>query len=150
VLTGSHNWTSSADAENDENTVVVHNDTIANEYLQGFAGDFKAISGKSLTSTPSPCSTVGMNNISGEESELNIYPNPYKGSVNISYNLVQDANVTISVYNIMGEKVATLADGKMMQSGKYVFTFNGTSSGIYILQVNEGNHIYTRKLVQAQ
>src|ERR1039457_6868069 len=59
VLTGSHNWTSSADTKNDENTVIVHNDTIANLYLQAFAGDFKAIKGTSLSITTNTCGTTG-------------------------------------------------------------------------------------------
>lgn len=58
VLTGSHNWTASANSENDENTVIIHNDTIANMYLQAFASDFKAISGTAVTPMANPCSTT--------------------------------------------------------------------------------------------
>src|SRR6185312_11839348 len=140
VLTGSHNWTASADAQNDENTVIVHNDTIANEYLQAFAGDFKAISGSSLTKTTNPCKPTGMNELAAE-SELNVYPNPYNGNINISYNLVQDTRVTMYVYNIMGERVATLFDGNL-ESGQHTFRFNGAASGVYILQVSEGSKVY--------
>ena len=43
VLTGSHNWTASADQENDENTVIIHNADVANLYYQAFANDFNNI-----------------------------------------------------------------------------------------------------------
>jgi hypothetical protein len=147
VLTGSHNWTSSADAENDENTVIVHNDTIANQYLQAFAGDFKTISGSSLATTKNPCKPTGIDELA-TESQLDVFPNPYKGNVTISYTLAEDTKVTMYVYNIMGERVATLVDGAMLESGQHQFRFNGASSGVYILQVNEGGRIYTRKLIQ--
>ena len=40
VLTGSHNWSAAADNENDENTLVIHDATIANIYYQNFAQRF--------------------------------------------------------------------------------------------------------------
>jgi len=53
VLTGSHNWTVSADTKNDENTLIIHNDTIANIYYQSFYANYTALGG---TLTPiSPC-----------------------------------------------------------------------------------------------
>jgi hypothetical protein len=150
VLTGSHNWTSSADTKNDENTVIVHNDTIANLYLQSFAGDFKAISGKSLSTTKNPCSVTGVGSVNDNSSELNIYPNPYKGSVTINYKLVEDANVTMCIYDIMGQKINTLVNGVKLESGIHTYQFNGSTPGIYILQVNEGNNTFVKKLVQVQ
>jgi len=41
VLTGCHNWSSSAEYRNDENTLIVHDDTIANLYYQEFTERFK-------------------------------------------------------------------------------------------------------------
>jgi phosphatidylserine/phosphatidylglycerophosphate/cardiolipin synthase-like enzyme len=41
VLTGSHNWSSSADIRNDENTLIIHNADIANIYYQEFVERFK-------------------------------------------------------------------------------------------------------------
>jgi hypothetical protein len=151
VLTGSHNWTSGANAENDENTVIIHNDTIANLYLQSFGGDFKTIGKASVVPPKStPCKPLGVNSISNEESQLDVFPNPYKGSITISYNLTEDANVTMCVYDIMGQKISTLVDDNKLEAGKHTYQFNGTSAGIYILQVNEGGHTYVKKLVQAQ
>ena len=43
VLTGSHNWTTSADQSNDENTVIIHNADVANIYYQAFINDFDNI-----------------------------------------------------------------------------------------------------------
>lgn len=54
VLTGSHNWSISADTKNDENILIIHNDTIANIYYQSFSANY-ADEGGSLTSI-APCS----------------------------------------------------------------------------------------------
>ncbi len=150
VLTGSHNWTSSADAENDENTVIVHNDTIANLYLQSFGGDFKAIASASVVPPKNPCKPTGINTIESNESKLDVFPNPYKGSVTISYNIAADANVTICVYNVMGQKVSTLVNGEKLEAGMHSYQFSGQQAGIYILQVTEGGRTYVKKLVQAE
>ncbi|MCS7084660.1 MAG: phospholipase D-like domain-containing protein, partial [Bacteroidia bacterium] len=46
VLTGSHNWTASADSDNDENTVIVHDPVIANLFFQQFNYAFKKAGGQ--------------------------------------------------------------------------------------------------------
>ncbi len=56
VLTGSHNWTNSADTKNDENTLIIHSDTIANIYYQSFHANYTDLGG-TLTPIP-PCSSV--------------------------------------------------------------------------------------------
>jgi phosphatidylserine/phosphatidylglycerophosphate/cardiolipin synthase-like enzyme len=45
VLTGSHNWTTSADTKNDENTVIIHNADVANIYYQAFYANFTQFNG---------------------------------------------------------------------------------------------------------
>jgi len=59
VLTGSHNWSSSADTKNDENTVVVHNADVANIYYQAFYQNFIDLGG-----TLAPCTVTNPCNIS--------------------------------------------------------------------------------------
>jgi hypothetical protein len=58
VLTGSHNWTASADTKNDENVLIIHNDTIANIYYQAFHQNFTGLGG--TLSTIANCASVGL------------------------------------------------------------------------------------------
>ena len=51
VLTGSHNWTSSADTKNDENTVIIHNADVANIYYQAFFQNFLDLGGSMTACT---------------------------------------------------------------------------------------------------
>ncbi len=59
VLTGSHNWTTSANTKNDENTLIIHSDTIANIYYQAFNAEFAALSGTLNTIAPCVTTTCG-------------------------------------------------------------------------------------------
>ncbi len=45
MITGSQNWTSSAEQLNDENTLIIHNVGIAGQYLQEFIARYKEAGG---------------------------------------------------------------------------------------------------------
>ncbi len=60
VLTGSHNWTTSANTKNDENTLIIHNDTIANIYYQAFYAEYAALGGSLTAIAPCTMATCGI------------------------------------------------------------------------------------------
>lgn len=64
------------------------------------------------------------------------YPNPFNPETNISFNLPAAANVTITIYNLLGQTVEIIADG-MFDAGRHNFIFNASSltSGIYFYEV---------------
>ncbi|HEX7414641.1 MAG TPA: T9SS type A sorting domain-containing protein, partial [Bacteroidia bacterium] len=144
VLTGSHNWTSSADTKNDENTVIVHNDTIANLYLQAFAGDFKAIKGTALSITTNTCGTTGINSINNNESELNMYPNPFNDAVTIH---IKNAGETVSV-KITNQLGQVVLENVAYQTNEMNLNLNELSTGVYFISVSSGNNHYTQKLIK--
>ncbi|NOZ61909.1 MAG: T9SS type A sorting domain-containing protein, partial [Calditrichaeota bacterium] len=82
---------------------------------------------------------------------LEIYPNPFNPETQISYNLPRESRVTLSVYNIAGQKVATLAAGRQ-PAGTHTAIFDGKSlpAGIYLvnLQVGRENHLQKVLLVK--
>jgi Secretion system C-terminal sorting domain/Immune inhibitor A-like, MAM domain/Carboxypeptidase regulatory-like domain len=63
------------------------------------------------------------------------YPNPFNPTANVSISLPEAANLTISVFNVMGQQVATLASGQY-QAGVHNFVIDGSnlSSGLYFIQ----------------
>jgi len=142
VLTGSHNWTSSADTKNDENTVIVHNDTIANIYLQSFAGDFKAISGNALAHTTNPCpSTTGINSINNNESELIVFPNPSNGIFTIQNSGTE--NPKVEVYNYLGECIYQ----QICKSANQQIDLSFHPNGIYFLKFQSENNSSIKKII---
>ncbi len=76
------------------------------------------------------------------------YPNPFNPSTTISYSILQDGHVTLKVYDILGNEVASLVDEEK-QSGLFNVEFNASnlSSGVYYYQLKIGEFTFTKKLV---
>lgn len=76
------------------------------------------------------------------------YPNPFNPSTLIKYSIAKDAMVNISVYNAIGEKVATLVNG-LQQAGRYEVNFNAgkLTSGIYFYGIEAGNFKSAKKMM---
>ena len=65
------------------------------------------------------------------------YPNPFNPSTKINFSLPVNGYVTLKVYDILGNEVATLVDGEKLAGEHSVnFNANGLSSGIYFYQLN--------------
>jgi GH35 family endo-1,4-beta-xylanase len=76
------------------------------------------------------------------------YPNPFNPTTEIDYSVPHNAYMTLKVYNILGQEVATLFSG-MRQAGNYTATFDGGAfaSGIYFYRLSASGESVTRKLV---
>ena len=79
---------------------------------------------------------------------LQNYPNPFNPSTTIKYQLAENSNVELSVYNVLGEKVAVLVNEKQ-QPGSYSIRFDASnfSSGIYFYRIKAGNFTRIRKMI---
>ena len=75
------------------------------------------------------------------------YPNPFNPSTTISYSVQEAGAVSISVYNLMGQKVATLVD-ETKEAGQYNVRWNaaGAASGMYYYRLEAGGQSITRKM----
>ena len=83
----------------------------------------------------------------------NNYPNPFNPVTNISFDIPEVAEVTLEIYNVMGQKVRTLAQGQH-EPGRYKIQWNATndygqalSSGMYIYRIQAGDFVSVKKLV---
>ena len=76
------------------------------------------------------------------------YPNPYNPTTKIKYSIGKLTNVEISVFNTVGQKVATLINGKQ-SPGEYETTFsaNHLSTGIYFYTLKTDSYQMTKKMV---
>lgn len=65
------------------------------------------------------------------------YPNPFNPTTTIEFNLPEDAIVTLKVYNMLGQEVATLIDREELSYGPEYVTFDASSlsSGVYIYRL---------------
>ncbi|MGD8782315.1 MAG: FlgD immunoglobulin-like domain containing protein [Ignavibacteria bacterium] len=83
----------------------------------------------------------------------NNYPNPFNPSTSIEYSLPSEADVLLTIYNSVGQEVATLIS-EVQPAGVYKATWDGVnnfgatvSSGIYFYQLKAGSFISTKKMI---
>ncbi len=76
------------------------------------------------------------------------YPNPFNPSTVISFSIPNASITKLSVYNILGQEVATLVN-KELSAGSYKFEFNANSltSGIYFYKLQSNNYSQVKKMM---
>ena len=76
------------------------------------------------------------------------YPNPFNPSTIISFKLPEPGNVTLKIYNLLGEEIATLVDD-YTQAGIHTFIFNakGYPSGMYLYRLSTNGFTETKKML---
>jgi hypothetical protein len=76
------------------------------------------------------------------------YPNPFRGSTQIDYELVDGSEVSFSIMDITGRKVMDVNEG-MMPSGKHTYTLatNNLDAGVYFYTLKAGNFVQTKQMV---
>ncbi len=142
VITGSHNWTSAAENSNSENTLIILNNRIANEYLQEFAARYKEAGGTGNivvgVETSDATSVFGELSFSLEQN----YPNPFNPATVIRYSIPVGAihesplHVTLKVFNALGQEVAELVND-VRPVGRHQVKWESTNaaSGVYFYRL---------------
>lgn len=76
------------------------------------------------------------------------YPNPFNPTTTIQFDLPKAMHVTVTIYNLMGQEVATLVFGNY-PAGRFATTWDATgfTSGVYMYQLQAGRYRETRKLL---
>ena len=137
IETGSHNWTVSADTKNDENTVIVHDHTIANIYYQSFYQNFIDLGGV-LTPCSTSSSVQEINNFS-----IKIYPNPVNDFLTVIVNEAKQSQLIIC--NTFGQQFKSMK----LNAGENKINTQDFHEGIYFLRINNSGNIYNTKLIIA-
>lgn len=76
------------------------------------------------------------------------FPNPFNPTTEIEFSLSSSGQVRLTVYNLLGQEVATLAAGEM-KAGTHAVTFDASrlASGVYLYKLTAGNYVSTKKMV---
>ena len=76
------------------------------------------------------------------------YPNPFNPSTTIEFDLVNSGHVQLSVYNVLGRRVATLIDERLT-AGAYKTSFDASAfpNGVYYYTLDTGSFKATKKMI---
>ena len=80
------------------------------------------------------------------------YPNPFNPNTTIKFNLPQAGRVQLTIYNVLGERVAELLD-KQLEAGSHTFAFDASrlASGIYFYRLQAGkDFVAVKKMLLAK
>jgi 5'-nucleotidase/UDP-sugar diphosphatase len=75
------------------------------------------------------------------------YPNPFNPATTIAYSLPEDCHVRLEIYNLLGQRVATLVEGWETAGQRSVrWDASGLASGVYVCRLAAGDYAQTRKM----
>ncbi|MBN1780915.1 lamin tail domain-containing protein [bacterium] len=129
VITGSYNWTRSAEDRNHENVLIIHDAELADQYTQEFVSRYhEAGTGLHEQSLP------------GRWELHRNGPNPFNGETRFGFRIPEQARICIQVLNVCGQHVCLLTD-RAYDPGSYCLGWDGVdtsgrkvSSGIYVVR----------------
>lgn len=132
VITGSHNWSAAAETENDENTLIIHDATVANLFYQEFMALYNVVS-------------------SIEELEVNhlsLYPNPASEVFTLVFDAQTSVDGTLMISDIQGKTVFTQDFKSLSGSNKMEIYIGGLQKGVYTVSLLGNWGMSTAKLVK--
>lgn len=76
------------------------------------------------------------------------FPNPFNPVTEISFSLPSPSDVTLEIFNVMGQKVATLVN-RRLEAGNHSYTWDGSevASGVYLYRFQADDYSASRKMV---
>jgi len=135
VLTGCHNWSSSADERNDENTLIIHNQNIANQYYQEFIKRW----GYAIT--------IGVKENAIVENHFNVYPNPSNGELWLNFTNTTSQEISIEVIDITGRVMFSERQHFVPGDHKVMLSLNDLVTGIYVVKLSGKGLNEQRKII---
>lgn len=94
--------------------------------------------------------TLSANKVAADpETDLNVFPNPTKGNLNISFLQTEQQKVTIVLFDINGQKIATITD-KVYEAGRIDIAYNCSYliKGVYLLNIQRGSEIISKSFLK--
>lgn len=140
VWTGSHNWSNNANNRNDENTVVIHDQNVANQFYQEFYARFIAYGGNIVTNNKENISLEGA-----------IYPNPNNTNqlmLSFTNENAIDNNTLISIYNSIGQLKSQQAINTQKGIKIVNLDISNLAAGVYFVTFKNNNTQFTKKLIR--
>ncbi|MBI4546958.1 MAG: T9SS type A sorting domain-containing protein, partial [Ignavibacteriae bacterium] len=111
-------------------------------------GSETSMSGTGSISIPRSASSIKLSFVAGSKEGLPTeyalyqnYPNPFNPTTTIRFDLPEVSTVTLKIYNILGQEVATLLNNQAMDAGRHSIEFDAgaLAGGVYIYRIESGS-----------
>ncbi len=135
VLTGSHNWSTSAETRNDENTLIIHDKIVTDQYFQAFAYLYNFAGG-----------VLNATEFAQQNHQLIAYPNP---TADIAYiksdSRTANQSGSYTIFNVAGNKIM---EKQFAQLKDAPIDLSAYPKGLYFINLKIGDKTYQTKLLK--
>lgn len=121
VITGSHNWSASANNVNDENMLVIHDANLTNQFYQEWQARWN---GLTLSSTE------------GIVTDFKMYPNPAADQLNLQFNAPGSDRNRVEITDINGKRVLNHQFAAPSGQNNMMLDVRNLPNGVYILSIS--------------
>ena len=156
VITGSHNWSGAAETNNDENTMIIHDANIANQFFQEFNERMNEIENQvepsfncideacvdpmdgtgtfsSLVACEYACIPTAIQDI--ETLQYTLYPNPNSGNFNLEFYSTNSSTKNFRIIDTQGRTIVN--DGLQISEGLNTYRLDyDLNIGFYFLEID--------------
>ncbi len=137
VWTGSHNWSAGANTSNDENSIVIHDATVANIYYQNFK---KIMSMADII--------YGIDDPKGfSANDVMVYPNPASAFVNVEVKSSTAVSYKLQLFDLSGRQLRESNEKAVPGITHSRMDLSGITPGIYIVKINSKTGSSSQKLI---
>ena len=135
VLTGSHNWSTSAETRNDENTLIIHDKIVTDQYFQAFAYLYNFAGG-----------VLNATEFAQANHQFIAYPNP---TADIAYiksdSRTANQSGSYTIFNVAGNKILEKHFTQLKDTPIDLTTY---PKGLYFINLKIGDKTYQTKLLK--
>jgi phosphatidylserine/phosphatidylglycerophosphate/cardiolipin synthase-like enzyme len=147
TVTGSHNWSNAAEQDNDENTLIIRDVYVANQFMQEFKKRYNEAGGTGTFIVPT--TDLGDYDISKFDYKLyQNFPNPFNPVTTIRFEIPKQQKIKLSIFDILGKEVKILFDGDAPAGIMAIdFKADDLASGMYIYRLKTQDFSISNKML---
>ncbi|MDG4951452.1 M12 family metallo-peptidase [Weeksellaceae bacterium KMM 9724] len=112
----------------------------------GGSGDTGTFNAATISFCKTTTSPMGVNDVNKDNMMVHVYPNPSKGEFNVKMDLATKG-VSLGVYDVTGKQILSYKDKEATGTFNHVLNLDSVAQGVYILQIQTGNEIISKKLI---
>jgi HKD family nuclease len=147
TITGSQNWSNAGENDNDENTLIIYDGYIANQFMQEFKKRYNEAGGTGTFIIP----VVDVEDHEIEEFNYTLYqnyPNPFNPTTTIRFEVPFSQQVELAIFDMLGREVKVLYND-IAPAGILTIDFkaDGLSSGVYFYRIKTPEFTASKKLL---